>query len=36
MCELLEVPSIQSSVQYAQATHSLSDNDELRGVQLFL
>ena len=31
-CALLEVPSIQSLVQYFQAMHSLSDNFELRGV----
>ena len=33
-CVLLEVPSIQSLVQYFQTTHSLTDNYyELRGVQ---
>ena len=33
-CVLLEVPSIQSLVQYFQTVHSLSDNYELRGVQI--
>ena len=33
-CVLLEVPSIQSLVQYFQTIHSLSDNYELRGVQI--
>ena len=31
---LLEVPSIQGLVQYFQAIHSLSDNYELRGLQI--
>ena len=31
-CELLEVISIQSLVQYFQAIHSLRDNFELRRV----
>ena len=33
-CVLLEVPSIQGLVQYFQTIHSLSDNYELRGVQI--
>ena len=33
-CVLLEVPSIQSLVQYFQTIHSLTDNYELRGVQI--
>ena len=33
-CVLLEVPSIQSLVQYSQAIHSLADKFELRGVQI--
>ena len=33
-CVLLEVPSIQSLVQYFQAIHSLTDNFERRGVQI--
>ena len=33
-CILLEVPSIQSLVQYFQAIHSLTDNFEHRGVQI--
>ena len=33
-CVLLEVPSIQSLVQYFQAVHSLGDNYELRGLQI--
>ena len=33
-CVLLEVPSIQSLVQYVQAIHSRADNFELRGVQI--
>ena len=33
-CALLEVPSIQSLVQYFQTIHSLTDNYELRGVQI--
>ena len=33
-CVLLEVPSIQSLVQYVQAVHSRADDFELRGVQI--
>ena len=33
-CVLLEVPSIQGLVQCFQTIHSLSDNYELRGVQI--
>ena len=33
-CVLLEVPSIQSLVQYFQVIHSLTDNFEHRGVQI--
>ena len=33
-CVPLEVPSIQSLVLYFQTIHSLSDNYELRGVQI--
>ena len=33
-CVLLEVPSIQGLVQYFQTLHSLSNNYELRGVQI--
>ena len=33
-CVLLEVPSIQSLVQYFQAMHSLTDNFEHGGVQI--
>ena len=33
-CVLLEVPSIQGLVQYFQTIHSLSDNYELRRVQI--
>ena len=33
-CVLLEVPSTQGLVQYFQTIHSLSDNYELRGVQI--
>ena len=33
-CVPLEVPSIQSLVQYFQTIHSLTDNYELRGVQI--
>ena len=33
-CVLLEVPSIQRLVQYFQTIHSLTDNYELRGVQI--
>ena len=33
-CVLLEVPSTQGLVQYFQTIHSVSDNYELRGVQI--
>ena len=33
-CVLLEVPFIQSLIQYVQAIHSRADNFELRGVQI--
>lgn len=33
-CVLLEVPTIQSLIQYFHATHSPGDNFELRGVQI--
>ena len=33
-CVLLEVPSIQGLVQYFQTLHPLSNNYELRGVQI--